>query len=233
MTESDRQRAREIADELLTAPPGRVGDVLRRLDDDSQTPPAPPGGSGRGRNRAVIAGAGLAAVLVAATFAYALTRPSAPVAVEAPSDPAATPSPSAPTLDASPSEVDASQAPDPVDAGELIRTFYEDFTAAVRSGTAGELHPSLHPLVVEAYGDDRCRTYLDGFAIEDFDAKVIDVADAPEPWTWEATDASYDVPAAYAVDLEVTQSGATSAIVGHVVVEDGRVLWFTRCDGAT
>jgi hypothetical protein len=100
----------------------------------------------------------------------------------------------------------------------------------LRAGDGDELLAHLHPLVVQEYGEDVCESYLANFAIEDFEANVLDVGNS-DAWTWEATDGSHVVADAIAVDLEVTQSGQTSTIVSHVVVDGGQVQWFTRCDG--
>lgn len=124
---------------------------------------------------------------------------------------------------------DASPAPPPSDAAEpeSFEDFYEVFDEALAAQDVEFLYDRLAPAVIERYGADQCRTYLDSLPPQDLDLTIVDVA-GPAAWEWTTDDVVTTVPDTYTVTLERTVDGETSEIEAHVVRDD-LVRWFTDC----
>ena len=112
--------------------------------------------------------------------------------------------------------------------GAAIRSFYADFAGAIAAGDGAFLYDHLAPEVLDRYGADQCRAYVDGLAQPGFDAMVIGISGAA-PWDYTQDDIVTSIASAYAVSLEVGVDGTTTAREAHVVLDGQTVRWFTDC----
>ena len=107
--------------------------------------------------------------------------------------------------------------------------FFEKLSTSIASGDLTYALERLHPLVLEAFPGDVCRTELSLRVTPDYKITVNTVRDTA-PWEWELPDGrSFDVEAATTVSIVLP--GNTEPVDGHIVNIDRKYYWFTVCDG--
>jgi hypothetical protein len=124
---------------------------------------------------------------------------------------------SAPTTDA-PTTI-AVPAPD-------AEGFVNDLGEALQAGDEVFLFDRLHPAVLDRYGEEQCRAYLETKEIPDLVLEFRDVG-GPEPWDWTLDDVTTSFAEAYTVTLYNSQAGGEEEL--HLVVVGGELRWFTDC----
>jgi hypothetical protein len=159
---------------------------------------------------------------------------------------AAAPSPSPPTPSPSPSETTApsptptasvepspSEAPSPepteTTAAETPEEFFALFADAIRTGDVEFLLVRLHPVVLERYGRQQCRSQVATIANDPgFDAKVRTVSD-PGPYEFATDGQSATVEDTLTVGVTFTNANGSSRQDAHVAYIDAELRWFTDC----
>jgi hypothetical protein len=110
-----------------------------------------------------------------------------------------------------------------------VEAFIEAYNAAYRSGNVQTLFDNLHPAVLERYGAEACRTYLEQVIEEPVELELLQ-AEPLESWNWERDDRSTVVPNALAVLVNFTAQGQSEQREVHFALrEDGTLAWFTDC----
>ena len=114
-------------------------------------------------------------------------------------------------------------------APETPQQFLVQLSQAVRAKDATFLFERLHPFVLERYGETACRAYLGGLSTPAFNIEPLAVV-GTGTWDWTTDGLTRAVPGATTVRVRATQDGnAYSETESHVVVQAGKVLWFTDC----
>ena len=154
---------------------------------------------------------------------------------EPPPTPTPAPTPTlAPTLTPAPTSLPApTPTPAPTVSAPGVETETpEEFLAlwvdAMHDRDAAFLFVRLHPAVLERYGADACRPYLDQVIDPQITLSVLAAGD-PEPWVWEMDGRSTLIEAAHPVEVEMVSRGQTVRQVMHVALVDGVQHWFTDC----
>ncbi len=104
--------------------------------------------------------------------------------------------------------------------------FIVDMGEALRVGDEVLLFDRLHPVVLERYGEEQCRTYLETLEVPDLVLEFRDVT-GPEPWDWTLDDLTTPFAEAYTVTLYNSQAGGETEL--HLVLVGGELRWFTDC----
>lgn len=123
-------------------------------------------------------------------------------------------------------EITGSLAPGVVDA---IGAFITVFNSAFQDGDSGPLYQLLNPAVIELYGEEACRAYLEGIVeipttLEYLDATKVGV------WDWERDGIITPVDFAYAVQVNYTSQDQTLQQEIHLTLPgDDSVRWFADC----
>ncbi len=114
------------------------------------------------------------------------------------------------------------------DVMELVQSFSSDLVEAMQSHDTTSLFDWLHPVVIDLYGEDACRLYLQDVAgYTNID--VLDVQDL-EAWTWERDGVSIPIEGVFAIDARLTlPSGEVHETELHYPYEDGQLFWLTDC----
>jgi hypothetical protein len=122
---------------------------------------------------------------------------------------------------------------DPADLVDqaAVEGFYDLFQTAVQTGDADTLYARLHPAVLDLYGADQCRAFIDaGFDNPDLTFEVVSVGPL-EPWVWERDGRTVDVGDAVALQLvqRTLANPDPAPQEAHVALVDGEIRWFTDC----
>jgi hypothetical protein len=126
-----------------------------------------------------------------------------------------------------PAAAAASPTPEPAGA-ETPQEFYEQYTESMHSQEVGFLFDRLHPDVIERYGAEACRSYLQTILDPTFEISVEGVGDL-EAWIYERDERTTQIEDVLPVDVVQTSRGETSAFVAHLALIDGILYWFTDC----
>jgi hypothetical protein len=119
--------------------------------------------------------------------------------------------------------------PLPERAALPVTDFLKPFVAAMQSGNTSFLLEHLHPAVIEIYGSEQCRSYLEGVSDPLFDIELLS-ASGPSAWEWKIDGISTFIPDAYTVNINRTSGGTTSIGESHFAFDDqNRLGWFTDC----
>ena len=91
----------------------------------------------------------------------------------------------------------------------------------------------LHPVAIERYGDEECRSFVTGTPRPPVEVVVVSVGD-PEPFDYASDGLSQSLPGAYPVVIEQTDGGETVTRTTHVwLVESGSdaqfPVWIADC----
>jgi hypothetical protein len=91
------------------------------------------------------------------------------------------------------------------------------------------LFERLHAAVLERYGEEACRTFLEGFQGESLEFETVSVT-GPAPWDWETDGQSTTIEEAWTVVVDQVSDGEESRREIHLALaEEGEVAWFTDC----
>lgn len=124
--------------------------------------------------------------------------------------------------------------PGPADAAmagirEAINAFIGVFNDAFRNGDVGTLLGLLHTAVIDRYGQDACRIYLEEVAENPISLKLLDVRRIGS-WDWETDGLSTTIGSIYTVTANRTALGSTEEVEVHLAVPgDDSVRWLTDC----
>lgn len=119
----------------------------------------------------------------------------------------------------------------PPSGEETPEAFYEQFVTAMNEGDAEWPLGRLHPSVVDTFGEEACRTFIDGLFEPTLDIEVTGVGD-PAPFSAEIGGRTIEVPDAVPVDIVVSFQGTTlPADTTHLVSIGGLLHWFADCGG--
>lgn len=112
---------------------------------------------------------------------------------------------------------------------ETPADFFRQMSASIATGDLTYALGRLHPLVLEAFGEDACRTELELRVVPDYEITVDSVGEVA-PWTWELPDGrSFDIEAATTVMVRLPS--VVDLVEAHLVNIDKQYYWFTICDG--
>jgi hypothetical protein len=134
-------------------------------------------------------------------------------------------------VDELPEETTGEEAPPALPAGveDAIDTFVQTFNTAFQEGDAYTLYQLLHPAVFELYGEDACRTYLEGAIASTIQLEVKEMTQVGS-WDWEIDGHSTPVDFIYQVEVEVTYLDTPTTQEFHLSLPgDDSVRWFTDC----
>jgi len=111
---------------------------------------------------------------------------------------------------------------------ETPADFFQRLSNSTATGDLAYALERLHPLVLEAFPGEACRTELALRINPDYKITVNSVG-ATAPWTWELPDGrTYNVNAATTVSILLP--GNTDPVDAHIVNIDRKYYWFTVCD---
>jgi hypothetical protein len=150
-------------------------------------------------------------------------------------DASAPPAPQQSTSTAPPATTTTSTLPAtttalPAPAGESPQEFLTAWVAAHRAHDVEFLLARLHPLVIERYGEEQCRAYLDAIDGSAYGAEVLSVEPGTAPWLWVLDGIETLVDDAITVQVRRTEDGTTFfEAEGHLVLVDTEISWFTDC----
>jgi hypothetical protein len=130
-------------------------------------------------------------------------------------------------------EAAATATPTPsTDSLPAVQSFYKDWNAAFEAQDVDTLFSLLHPTVLDVYGADVCRAYLESVIRNPVSVTVQGATDLPT-WEWQADDRQVSVDEAVAVDAAVTAGGQTVDQEVHLAWDESsgnrRLAWFTDC----
>jgi hypothetical protein len=111
---------------------------------------------------------------------------------------------------------------------DLVQSFSSDLVDAMQTHDTTLLFDWLHPAVIDLYGEEACRLYLQDIA----GYTQIDVLDVQDlgAWIWERDGVSIPIDGVYAVDAELTlPGGEVHETELHYPHEDGQLFWLTDC----
>lgn len=122
-------------------------------------------------------------------------------------------------------EVETSAVPNP----ERVTQFFDSFNAVQSHGDSEAMFGLLHIAVLDLYGVDACRTYLESVVNPSAEVEVLDVT-AFGPWDWVRDEHTIPINDAYTAKVIVHSNQGDAEQVLHIAVrEDGTLGWFTDC----
>lgn len=132
------------------------------------------------------------------------------------------------------SEGEEAVGPPPVSEGveKSIRDFIEIFNTTAVERDSDPLYRLLHPAVLERYGQDACRTFLDtGLTSAEIPVQMTyGSAEALGTWDWERDGLSTPVDFVYRVEVQLTAGDQSVSQQIHLAIPgDDSVRWFTDC----
>lgn len=173
---------------------------------------------------ALIAAAGIIGAAVSAASSGDADGTELAVATTAPpqstSEPA-TPSESTTTT----TRTATTNVPDP---GPAVRSFYDAFAAALRSGDSAFLLDRMDPEVIARYSEATCRTYASRLPRPDYQVEVVSI-DGRTAFDYATDGRSTTIPDAVKVRIATTSGGSRTEADAHVRVSGSEVHWFTDC----
>lgn len=113
---------------------------------------------------------------------------------------------------------------DPAD----IPAFMDELGEAIANGTDELLFTSLHPAVLERYGNQACRRYTRSTQLQGLDLEYVS-ANGPEPWDWVLDDRTTTIPDGWTVTVNWHDPNVDEAREVHIAPSDGTWRWFTDC----
>lgn len=119
--------------------------------------------------------------------------------------------------------------PPPQPIPDAIGSFLATYAAAIRAGDADTLVALLHPLVIQRYGADQCRTALAAEAADPTFALEATGVTGPGTWLYTADGASIAVHDVYTIAATVTAIGVVDQRFLHFGWVDGGLRWFADC----
>jgi hypothetical protein len=125
-------------------------------------------------------------------------------------------------------EVGPSQgvAPDP--ATITTGAFFHTLNAAMESRDVDMLLANLHSVVVERYGTQGCRVYLEMVVEDPPSYQVLEVTEQ-ESWTYDTDGRTTTLENVYRVVVDSIAQGETTRAEVHLAREDGHLRWFADC----
>lgn len=112
---------------------------------------------------------------------------------------------------------------------ERVEDFVTAFVQARQSKDIDFLMSRLHPEVLELYGEDTCRSDLEGRPDDpNYNIEILSVAE-PGPWNWEVDGRSIPISDVYTVQANVNAGGEEARRELHFAIVDGLLYWFTDC----
>ena len=116
-----------------------------------------------------------------------------------------------------------------VNGDERIRAFFDTFNAAFANGDIEQLFDTLHPAVVDRYGEDACRAYLAEVIQNPIAVEVIRVQDL-SIWDYPIDDRTTAVENTYNILVNVSVQDQTGQTELHLALYgDADMGWFTDC----
>lgn len=111
-----------------------------------------------------------------------------------------------------------------------IRAFYLELNAAISARNTDFLISSLHPAVLEVYGESRCQIYFINTFSNAFDVQVIQWNELSQ-WEWQTDGKLIPIENAFSVEVILSRPDATVLNqTKHLAVRpDGTLGWFADC----
>ena len=113
---------------------------------------------------------------------------------------------------------------------DRVVAFYEGFNQEIADGDAAHLFETLHPAVLERYGEEACRTRLEEVVLNPLVVEVLELVDFGV-WTYDQDEVLVDIEHTYSVEVRLAlPDGSTVEQEAHVALrDDASVGWFTDC----
>ncbi len=105
--------------------------------------------------------------------------------------------------------------------------FLDSLGEAHASANGDSLFSSLDVASIDRYGEDQCRSYLNGVVGSVLDPALLGATEGP--WNYETDDASTLITDAWELAIDVTLGSQQTQTTMHVRVVDGEITWFTDC----
>ncbi len=142
------------------------------------------------------------------------------VATTAPPPPTSEPATTGPTSTTAITDV--------ADPGPAVRSFYDAFAAALRSGDTAFLLDRMDPEVIARYSEATCRAYASRLPRPEYQVEVVSI-DGRTAFDYATDDRSTTIPDAVKVRIATTSGGSRTEADAHVRVSGTDVHWFTDC----
>ncbi len=112
---------------------------------------------------------------------------------------------------------------------EDVETFFTVFNSSFVTQDADFLYNQLHPAVLDRYGADQCRAYLESVVTTPLEIANFTVTDFGT-WVWERDGVSTTVPDTFTIEGVAIAQGESAETELHLAVRpDGSIGWFTDC----
>jgi hypothetical protein len=156
-----------------------------------------------------------------------ITPSAAPTATT--TTPSHSPSPIPPTLPPTIPPTPTTSVPPTLDP-PTAEEFAADLMAAFQAGDTQYLFDRLHPLVIERYGSDQCRSYASGFDPDPETSWTVRNSSGPHTWVWETDGLSTTVEGTWTVRVTIPDAGRRAV---HFTPFEGTWRWFADCTPPT
>lgn len=121
--------------------------------------------------------------------------------------------------------------PDPIPAPEddlaPYREFYTRFETAHRDGDTDFLFSTLHPRVIERYGEATCRAFVDSVVGTVSNMRVID--GRSEPWDFPLDGLTTDISGSVTLSLDAFWVDEQLTVDVHLAPVENELRWFADC----
>lgn len=112
---------------------------------------------------------------------------------------------------------------------EPVAAFFERFNQLQANEDTEELFALLNPAVLELYGAESCRGYLDATTNSSLRVVPLEIISLG-PWDWTMDGRTTPIESAYTVQVRVESDQGESQQQLHLAQgPDGRLTWFTDC----
>jgi hypothetical protein len=116
-----------------------------------------------------------------------------------------------------------------VAAPETVESFVAEFSAALAAGNADFIYGRIHPLALEAYGADTCRTWVQTQVMTLSDYQLAGPATGPLDQPLPTPTGTITVPDTFVAPVTfLFESQKVRAQVGFAPI-DGKIYWLGRC----
>ena len=118
----------------------------------------------------------------------------------------------------------------PVFGFDRMQAFYEDFNNAFKTKDVDFLYNHLHPAVIDLYGTDVCRSYLESIIDSTIEVGVDNLSDFSS-WDWEIDGQTTPIENAYTllITFKLPDGSFNQQETHLALVDDISIAWFTQC----
>ncbi len=114
------------------------------------------------------------------------------------------------------------------DVFEATSSFVAEFSAAQATGDVDFLVDALHPVAIEAHGQQACENYVAATVGSIQNVQLVSVGELTE-YSYETDAGPWQLPNAWPVELSADVAGETQTLNAHFFYDADEVNWLTHC----